>query len=116
MVLLGYQFEYENTTGAEFEYLGHFFYNKVKFPIPLLNLKTKVSLGYKYFFKDYKNITASIGEKRDDFRHTAELQIYQPIYKNLHAKLNYKYINSISNLASSDYQENIVNLLLGISF
>ncbi|MCH8312219.1 MAG: tetratricopeptide repeat protein [Nitrospinae bacterium] len=116
MVLLGYQFENEITTGAEFEYLGHYLNANVKFPIPLLNLRTKVSLGYKFFFKDYKNITASIGKKRDDFRHTAELQIFQPIYKNLHVKLNYQYIHSISNLASSDYQENVVNFLLGIAF
>lgn len=116
MVSLGYHFENEITTGAEFEYLGHFLDTKVKLPIPFLNLQTKVSLGYNYYYKDYKNITASIGLKRDDFKHTAELGIYQPIYKNLHAKLNYQYINSISNLASSDYQENVANLLLGISF
>jgi tetratricopeptide (TPR) repeat protein len=116
MVLLGYRFENEITTGAEFEYLGHFLNTKVQFSIPFLNLQTKVSLGYDYFFKDYKNITASIGERRDDFRNTIELGIYQPIYKKLHAKLKYQYINSISNLASSDYQENIVNLLFGVSF
>jgi tetratricopeptide (TPR) repeat protein len=116
MVLLGYQFENEITTGAEFEYLGHFLNTKLQYSIPFLNLQTKVNLGYKFYFKDYKNVTASIGKKRDDFRHTAELGIYQPIYKKLHAKLKYQYINSISNLASSDYQENIVNLLLGISF
>jgi len=115
MVLLGYQFEYENTTGAEFEYLGHFLNTNIKLPVPLLD-RTKVNVGYKFYFKDYPNVTANIGEQREDFRHTAELQIFQPIYKNLHAKLNYQYINSISNLASSDYQENIVNLLLGISF
>jgi len=115
MVLLGYQFENEITTGAEFEYLGHFLNVNVKLPVPLLD-QTKVNLGYKFYFKDYKNVTASIGKKRDDFRHTAELGIYQPIYKKLHAKLKYQYINSISNLASSEYQENIVNLLLGIAF
>lgn len=116
MVQMGYNFENEITTGAEFEYLGHFLNTKVKFPIPLLNLKTRVSLGYNYSYKDYKNITASIGEKRDDYRNTAEVQIFQPIYKNLYTKLNYQYINSVSNLASSDYQENITTLLLGIAF
>ena len=115
MVLLGYQFENEITTGAEFEYLGHFLNTNVILPVPLLD-QTKVNIGYKFYFKDYKNVTASIGKKRDDFRHTAELGIYQPIYNKLHAKLKYQYINSISNIASSDYQENIVNLLLGISF
>jgi Tfp pilus assembly protein PilF len=116
MVQIGYNFENEITTGAEFEYLGHFLNTKVIFPIPLANLKTKVSLGYNYSYKDYKNITASIGEKRDDYRNTAEIQIFQPIYKNIYTKLNYQYINSVSNLASSDYQENVANLLLGISF
>ena len=116
MVILGYQFENHITTGAEFEYLGHFFNSKVQFPLPYLNTKTRVSLSYDYFFKDYKHITTSIGEKRDDFRNTIGLGIHQPIYKNLHAKLNYQYINAISNLAAVDFQENIVNLLIGLSF
>lgn len=115
MLVIGYQFENEITLGPEFDYLGHFLKTSVKLPIPLLD-QTKVTFGYKYYFKDFKNVTASIGEKRDDFRHSAELHIFQPIYKNLYSKLNYEYVNSISNLASSDYQENTVNLLLGISF
>ena len=116
MVLLGYQLENKITTGAQFEYLGHFINTKVQFPLPFMNLQTRVSLGYNYFFKDYKHITSSIGEKREDFRTTIELGIYQPIYKKLHAKLKYQYINAISNFAPVDFQENIVNLLLGISF
>ena len=116
MVLLGYQFENHITTGAQFEYLGHFFNSKVQFPLPYLNTKTRVSLSYDYFFKDYKHITTSIGEKRDDFRNTIGLGIHQPIYKNLNAKLNYQYINAISNFAAVDFQENIVNLLIGLSF
>ncbi len=116
MFTLGYHFENEITTGPEFDYLGHFFNTKVKLPIPFWNLQTKVSVGYDYFFKDYKNTTASIGEKREDYKNTIDFGVYQPLYKNIHAKLKYQYINSISNLASSDFQENIVNLLLGISF
>ncbi len=115
MLLLGYQFEYEFTTGSEFEYLGHSLNAGVKLPVPFLE-QTKINFGYKFYFRDYQNVTASIGKKREDFKHTLEMQIFQPIYKNLNAKLKYQYINSISNLASSDYQENVVNLLLGISF
>ncbi|GJL77950.1 MAG: hypothetical protein NPINA01_09390 [Nitrospinaceae bacterium] len=113
IIQLSYRFENEITTGEEFDYLGHYVNSQVKLP---LGKKTKIILGHKYIFRDYKNVTVSIGEKRDDFRHTIEFGVAQTIYKNVFGKLDYQFIDSTSNLASSDYKENIASLTLGVSF
>ncbi len=105
----GYTFENEITTGREFGFFGHFVTAGVQSPIPGTDWDTRVILGYKYFFKDYKEVTASIGEERADYRHTLQFGIEQPLFKFFKAKLDYQYINSTSNLASSDFDENIVN-------
>ncbi len=115
-LLLGYRFENEITTGDEFDFLGQFLTAGVQAPLAFLDLETKVKFTYKYFFKDYRNLTASIGEERKDFRHSLQLGITQPVYKALLAKLDYQFIDSVSNLASSDFRENIVTLSLGVYF
>lgn len=115
IIQVGYRFENEITTGDEFDFLGHYLDTKIKLPLPF-SKKAQVSLSYQYFFKGFKNVTASIGEKRDDYRHSIGLGIIQPVYKSIFAKLNYQFIDSTSNLTASDYKENIASLALGISF
>jgi tetratricopeptide (TPR) repeat protein len=115
IIQVGYRFENEITTGDEFDYLGHYLDTKVKLPLPF-SKKTQVSFSYQYYFRDFKNVTASIGERRDDFRHTIGLGVVQPVYKSIFAKLDYQFIDSTSNLTASDYKENIASLALGVSF
>ncbi len=115
-VNVGYTFENEITTGREFGYFGHFVTSGVRTPIPGTDWDTRVSLGYRYFFKDYKKVTASIGEERADHRHTILFGVEQPLFKFLKLKLDYQYINSTSNLASSDFDENIVNFSLSAHY
>jgi tetratricopeptide (TPR) repeat protein len=115
MIQVGYRFENEITTGPAFDYWGHYVDSKVQLPLPF-SKNTKISLSYQYFFRDFKNVTASIGETRDDFRHTIGLGVIQPIYKNIFGKLNYQFIDSTSNLTASDFKENIASISLGVSF
>ncbi len=112
---LGYRFENEITTGSEFVFLGHYLDTKVELSLPF-SKKTRVSLSYQYFSRKFKNVTVSIGEKRDDFRHSIGLEIVQPVYKNIFTRLNYQFINSTSNLAAADYRENITSITLGANF
>jgi len=114
--LLSYRVEHVNTRGDEFDFLGNFVTAKVKYPLQVLDLETQLDLSYKFFIKDYNNITPSIGDERRDFRHTIQCGITQPVYKNLEAKLKYQYIRAESNLPTSDFRENIVSLTLKTSF
>lgn len=114
--LLGYRLEHVNTRGDQFDFLGNFVTAKIKYPLQVLDLGTQLDLSYKFFIKDYNNITPSIGDERRDVRHTIQCGIIQPVYKNLEAKLKYKYIHAESNLPTSDFRENIVSLTLKTSF
>ena len=114
--LLSYRVEHVNARGDQFDYLGNFVTAKVKYPLQVLGLETQLDLSYKFFIKDYNNLTPSIGEERRDIRHTIQFGIIQPINKNVKAKLQYKYINADSNLPTFDFSKNIVAMNLEVSF
>ncbi|MGH8644844.1 MAG: hypothetical protein ACREX4_10440 [Gammaproteobacteria bacterium] len=114
--LLSYRVEDEDTTGPEFDYVGHYVTVGVQIPVPLRFIEPTLKLSYQYFVKDYANITPSIGEEREDERHTIGLSLTQPLTEILIAKLDYQYIDAISNLDTSDFSENIVTVSLGASF
>ncbi len=115
-LLLSYRLERVNTRGDQFDFLGNFVTAKVKYPLQDLGLGTQMDLSYRFFIKDYNNITPSIGEERWDVRHAIQFEITQPVYKNLEAKLKYQYIRQESNLPTSDFKENIASLVFSLSF
>ncbi len=71
---------------------------------------------YRYFYKDYTNITPSLGQERRDFRHTIQVGLSQPLNKWLYLNLNYEFIDSVSNLQSIDFTENIVSMSFSGTF
>jgi len=115
-LLLSYRLEHVNARGDQFDFLRNFVTAKVKYPLKDLGWGTQLDLSYKFFIKDYNNITPSIGEERRDVRHAIQFGITQPVYKNLEAKLKYKYIREESNLPTSDFKENIASLVFSLSF
>ena len=104
---LGYRLEDEDASGDEFDYMGHIFNAAVQIPAPL---DTKVRLSYKYHFKDYSNITQSIGSEREDKKQTVSLTVSGDIRDNIGLKFDYQYIDNDSNLSSNEYNQNIVFL------
>jgi tetratricopeptide (TPR) repeat protein len=110
-VQLGYRLESEDTTGDEFDYTGHIATCAVKIPLPY---KSKVRFMYQYHFKDYLHITPSIGEEREDNRHTFNVVVTKEIFDYFELKVDYEHIRSDSNLPSVDYHENVV--YMGVSF
>ncbi len=118
-VSLGYKAEDENTDDTEFDYFGHFFHAKLKMPIPMKQIEKwnpVFRLGYEYYDKDYSNVTASIGEKRKDERTTVTLGLSADFSKHLFGKFNFEHIEAVSNLSSSDYDENVVTVALGVRY
>lgn len=115
----GYQAEDENTNSDEFDYFGHIFHARLKLPVPLDGLEAfnpVLNAGVKYSDKDYSSITSSIGAKRNDERTTINLGLDGDITRHVFAKFDYEYIDAQSNLASSDFTENIVTISVGARF
>ncbi len=118
-VSFGYRIENEDTESTEFDYLGHFLHLKVKTPLPIKAIaqwNPIATVGWAYFVKNYSNETASIGNERKDERTTLTLDLTADITKHIQAKLAYERIEAISNLASSDFKENIVTFSVGVSY
>lgn len=109
-VQIGYRLESENATAAEFDYLGHTVLAAVQVPAWY---ETKARLSVKYQDKEYRHVTPAIGAERDDTKQTVGLMISRKFLERYEAKVDYQYIDSDSNLGSSDYTENI--LFFGVS-
>ncbi len=109
-VQVGYRLESENATAAEFDYLGHTVLAAVQVPAWY---ETKARLSVKYQDKGYRHVTPAIGTERDDTKQTAGLMISRKFLERYEAKVDYQYIDSDSNLESSDYTENV--LFFGVS-
>ena len=115
-IRLGYRLEGEDTKGPEFDYLGHYFNAGMSTPFSLFSKEGKVDLSYQYYTKDYSNITASIGRKRRDHRHTLGAGVTTNLSKEVFANLKYEHIAARSNLPSADFNENILTLSVGRSW
>jgi tetratricopeptide (TPR) repeat protein len=115
-LLISYRFEDKSTRGDEFVYKGHFATLGLKTPLPIFDQKGTFNMAYRYFYKDYRNITPSLGQERRDFRHTIQVGFSQPLYKWLQLNLNYEFIDSVSNLRSIDFTENIVSMSFSGTF
>lgn len=115
-LLFSYRVESKNTRADEFTYVGHYGTLGIKVPLPLWNEKGAINLSYRYFYKDYSEITPSLGRERRDLRHTIGVKLTQPLSKCLTLNLNYEFIDSVSNLRQIDFTENIASLALSVSF
>jgi len=108
-----YRLESEDAEGEEFDYLGHLLKAAIKIHGPL---DTVFKASYQYKLKDYDNITPSIGEERKDTKNTIKVALSKSLYEYFNLKLSYEHIASESNLATVDFNENILSFLLGVHF
>lgn len=113
---LGYRYEVEDAQSAEFDYTGHVITLGGKTPIGQSKTRLLAGFSYQYWLKNYDHLTASIGKDREDKRHTLSAEVSRALVSDLTAKLQYQYINNISNLPSNDYTENLLSLTLGAEF
>jgi tetratricopeptide (TPR) repeat protein len=115
-VLMGYLFESEGAKGNRFDYLGHNFKGQLKMPLPIPSLETELNFSYSYSFRDFLNVTPSIGEEREEKKHYYAVKLIQPVLKIFRIQLEYEYTDSKSNLDSSDFTENKATIYLGVEF
>ncbi len=61
-------------------------------------------------------MTASIGDERLDERTTLTAGVVADITKNVNTTLAFERIEAISNLASSDFEENVITFSIGVKY
>lgn len=110
-VRVGYRFMVENTEGGPFDYQAHNVGASLKFPVPLAG---NLTLRYNYMDKNFTKITPAINQKREDDIQTAQATLTRPLAWGLALKLDYQYIESVSNLPVVDYTKNV--LFLSVTF
>ncbi|MGR9117062.1 MAG: tetratricopeptide repeat protein [Gammaproteobacteria bacterium] len=113
---LNLRYEDEDTAAPQFDYVGYYVTVGAKSTLPIFAINPEVRFNYQYFLRDYQNITPSISQEREDERNTVTFSVTQYFNDNFNIKLNYQYIDSNSNLPTSDYTENIFTATVGASF
>lgn len=116
----GAGFTSEDTTGDAFDYDGFMGRAAVQVPIELFEKKGRVKFSYAYQKRDYDNpesLTPLVpGETRSDDRHTLRINTELEMTSDLKAIVEFKRVNRNSNLAASDYEENVGTVALRYSF
>lgn len=112
-VSLGAHYEIEDTVAPEFDYKGYALSANLQLPVDLGSREVKFNAGYTYLHRNYDNITPSIGVKRFENRSTFRVAAETPLVDALDVTVDYRYIDRHSNLASSNYKENVVSGMLG---
>ncbi len=111
----GYKIVREKADGPQYSYWAHYFDAGLKIPFDMNVIKPIFRAHYRYYNKNFSNITPSIGEERSDKRHKITTSIEAPVIGDVTAKIQYEYTDSNSNLPSVDYSENVISLVLGWS-
>ena len=109
--LVSYGIDLEDTEDPEFDYTGHSALASVRLPGPL---KITANLNYSYNFQNYNNVTASIGERRFDKKHTLQLQLSRYFFDSYEVNIDVQRVMSDSNIASADFVQNV--FLLGLKY
>ena len=116
-VSLGLRYEDENTSGPEFDYQGTYVNLGTSLPVQVGEWTPTLKANYKHYWRDYDNVTStSIGERRDDEQDAVTLELGHSLSKTTSMKLNYEWTDTDSNLASADFEENIVSLVFSADF
>ncbi len=114
---VGGTYTLEDTTDAAYDYNGLTGRAAVQFPVAVFGKGGKLKLSYAYLMRDYEDITStSIGEKREDRRHTFRAHGEVDLTANLTAIAEYRFVDRSSNLASANYSESIASGALRYGF
>ena len=115
-VSAGLRLEEEDARDPELDYRGTYIKLGTSVPLPYGKQPFKLKANYQHYWRNYDNVTASIGQHRDDEQDLITIELITPLYKMLSAKFAYEYLSADSNLPSSDYDENTFTLSLLADF
>jgi hypothetical protein len=113
----GFRYEDEDTRDPEFDFRGRQFELRYSRRFDLYGDRpVRLRLDYRYEDRDYRSLTPSIGEQRDDLRQRWRARMDFPVRENLTALLSYQYRDHDSNLESADFTDNRFEVQLEVTF
>ncbi len=116
-VSLGAKLEVEDTKSDELEYKAFHLKASVSIPLSIGEIgDLKFKGKYQRYWREYDNVTASIGEKRDDEQDLIGLSLIKPITEDLDLVFNYEFTDTSSNLPSVDAESNVFTLSVATEF
>ena len=111
-----YRYENEDTVGSETDYDANIYTVSGKGKISPISPNFSFEIKYQKNDKSYENITQSIGGKRSDGKDAYDIALTYKFNDHLELSSGYTYVDSNSNLSSSDFEQNIYNLTLGLKY
>jgi len=112
---LSYRFEREDALDGEFDFDAHrvsIGYTK-RFHLSE-SRSFRLRADWRFENRDYDNVTASIGARRDEDRQRWRLRLDAPVTQRLSVELKYEHRNYSSNLDALDFTDNRVQALLSV--
>lgn len=114
---IGAKLEKENADDNELDYQALYLKAAISIPVSYEGEQIAKFKGkYQRYWRDYDNITDSIGEKREDDQDLIGLTLIKPIDDRFDVVLNYEYTNTRSNLSSVDAEGNVITLSVAADF
>jgi len=115
-IRLVYRYEDEDTVGDETDYGANIYTIAVKGNVSAISEDISYEVKYQKNDKEYDNVTQSIGTKRSDDKDTFDVELSYRFNEHVELVGSYTYIDSNSNLSTADFDQNIYNLSLGLSY
>jgi tetratricopeptide (TPR) repeat protein len=116
----GYQFDYENTRGRNYEYRGNRLLFGGQYTLPWYGIRLKYDLELHlrdYLFANTLLPTPAPGTRRRyDKEFINVVRVELPLPHNLALTAEYQNTNNVSNLALFDYTRNVTSLTLSWSY
>ena len=113
---LGYQFDWDDTRGTDYQYVGNRVIAGASYNLPWLGIT--VSDNFDVWLRNYLHInavfpiTAPGTVERFDTQYTNVLSIGLPLRHGLSLSLDWQYINQQSNIDVFAYKRNVVSLIM----
>lgn len=104
---LGYKYRDEDAVAARFDYSGHSLKLRYVQRFEWLGLNQRLELSWRYLNRDYSSVTPSIGEEREDDRHTARVELQLPLTERATVEVFYAYSDYESNLPAVDFRQHL---------
>jgi tetratricopeptide (TPR) repeat protein len=113
---LGYQFDYDDTRGRDYQYIGNRVIAGAQYTLPWFGIT--ISDNFDVWLRNYLNVnavfpvTAPGTIQRFDTQYTNVLSIGMPLGHGLSLSLDWQYINQQSNIDVFAYTRNVVSLIM----